>query len=235
MQFLPLLLLSASAASAQLFSSSSSASPDLSTLNLEASVTFPTPSPGLQTLLNGDRTPLTITLMNKESAPVTVEYVGGSLWDADKSVKNFTSVKLATPVKPDSTLQIPYPLNLDMAPRELLLNLALIITTAKGDLVTVTAYNQTVAVVDGDMGIFDPGMLFLYTILAAGLASAAYFVYNTWVASVAPQKRRAPRPERVVPVAAPVSATGAKYDESWIPEHHLKKGGKGRARTPKSG
>ena len=70
---------------------------------------------------------------------------------------------------------------------------------------------------------------------------SVYFIYNTWITTLFPQKRRsgkggerAKRPsggskkvdpsEQVAVVATdgPAVTSGAKaYDESWIPEHHI--------------
>lgn len=64
--------------------------------------------------------------------------------------------------------------------------------------------------------------LFLYLILTAFVGGCGYLVYNTWLASVVPKKRR-PEIVKVAASQTPALATGAKYDESWIPEHHIKK------------
>ena len=90
---------------------------------------------------------------------------------------------------------------------------------------------------------------------------SCYFIYNTWISTLFPQKRRGgkggERAKRsatglkkvdpaeqvsVVDADGPAVTTGSKaYDESWIPEHHinrpeakrLKSGGGSNAR-PKS-
>ena len=91
---------------------------------------------------------------------------------------------------------------------------------------------------------------------------SCYFIYNTWIATLFPQKRRGGKggerakrssggskkvdPSDQVAVAGadgPAVTSGAKaYDESWIPEHHinrpeakrLKSGGGGGGGRPKS-
>lgn len=80
------------------------------------------------------------------------------------------------------------------------------------------------------------GSLFLYTLLAGLFGIAGYFAYTMWEASVAPKKpkRKFETPKPVAPKQEEVEASGAKYEESWIPEHHLKrpgtkaKGGRGK-------
>jgi hypothetical protein len=88
--------------------------------------------------------------------------------------------------------------------------------------------------------------IFLYLFLLAAFVGTAYFIYTTWLASLFPHQRRGKGSERAKPSrgskkADPTSqvapsteaagadgtavTTGAKttYDESWIPEHHIKK------------
>ena len=89
--------------------------------------------------------------------------------------------------------------------------------------------------------------IFLYLFLLAVFSGILYFVYNTWVSTLFPQKPRAAKtPKRAVggggkkadpadPATADGSAlaSGAKaYDESWIPAHHINRP---EARRVKSG
>lgn len=85
--------------------------------------------------------------------------------------------------------------------------------------------------------------IFLYIFLAAAFGGLCYFIYNTWITTLFPQKRRGgkggERAKRssggskkvdpadqasVIGADGPAVTTGAKaYDESWIPEGHLKR------------
>lgn len=85
--------------------------------------------------------------------------------------------------------------------------------------------------------------LFLYIVLASIFGGTCYFVYNTWITTIFPQKRRSGKGgERakystrkskkvdpndqiaVVDADGPAVTTGAKaYDESWIPVQHLQR------------
>ena len=92
--------------------------------------------------------------------------------------------------------------------------------------------------------------IFLYLFLLAIFSGILYFVYNTWVSTLFPQKPRAAKSHKRVTVGAgsgakkadptdpaaedgPALASGAKpYDESWIPAHHINRP---EARRVKSG
>ncbi len=97
-----------------------------------------------------------------------------------------------------------------------------------------------------------PPSLFLYLFLLAAFGGVIYFIYNTWIATLFPQKRRAgkggERAKRssgqskkvdpadqvsVMGADGPAVTSGAKaYDESWIPTHHINRP---EARRVKSG
>ena len=86
--------------------------------------------------------------------------------------------------------------------------------------------------------------IFLYLFLAAAFGGTCYFIYNTWITTLFPQKRRGgkggERAQRssgqskkvdpaeqvsVVGADGPAVASGAKagYDQSWIPAGHLQR------------
>lgn len=60
--------------------------------------------------------------------------------------------------------------------------------------------------------------------VAAFLGGASYFIYLTYFPAAKAKKSKRVRPDASAPVSA-VTATssGARYEEEWIPEHHLKK------------
>ena len=126
---------------------------------------------------------------------------------------------------------------------------------------TQMVYNETVSVVEAPMSFFDPQMyvyvpwpldcdtdvasdsIFLYLFLAAAFGGLCFFIYNTWITTLFPQKKRGGKggerakrssagtnkvdPAEQVSVVGrdgPSVTSGAQaYDESWIPESHLKR------------
>ena len=93
--------------------------------------------------------------------------------------------------------------------------------------------------------------LFLYAILVSIFGGTCYFVYNTWITTIFPQKRRGGKGgeraktstgklKRVDPsdqvsvldADGPAVTSGAKaYDESWIPVEHLQRPEAKRAKS----
>ncbi|KAF8243236.1 hypothetical protein K440DRAFT_606348 [Wilcoxina mikolae CBS 423.85] len=227
-----LLLLTATATSAQFFGSSNNVVPDGKPKNLNVTTSVKFVNEDAQQLgvrlINGVPTKVKVHIHNFEEKPITVRYVGGSLVDPAKgvAVKNFTSLKVGTTVGHDLQLVQPWQFTTDLKEQILQLQISLVLSTGDNEIVTVQSYNGPVSIVEPEASIFDPQMLFLYLILLGVCTSAAYFVYTTWFASVSPKPRRkfdTPKPVSITPSSS--TSTGAKYEESWIPEHHLKRPG----------
>lgn len=98
--------------------------------------------------------------------------------------------------------------------------------------------------------------IFLYLVLLGAFGGTVYFIYNTWITTLFPQKRRGGKGgERakkssggskkvdpadqtaVLGADGPAVTSGSKaYDESWIPAQHLQRPEAKRVRsgTPKT-
>lgn len=67
-------------------------------------------------------------------------------------------------------------------------------------------------------------------ILTAAFGGVLYFVYKTWIETLFPQAKPAPKKARKSAGAASLAGTASisadKYDDKWIPEN---------LKTPKSG
>lgn len=61
-------------------------------------------------------------------------------------------------------------------------------------------------------------------IVTAFLGGASYFIYLTYMPAKKVKKSKRSRPEISAPTGkVTVTSSGARYEEEWIPEHHLKK------------
>ncbi|KAI9736591.1 MAG: hypothetical protein M1835_003321, partial [Candelina submexicana] len=190
--------------------------------------------------------------------PVKVAFVGGSLWtplndpQGTRQVRNLTTTKYNVEIPAGEKESLSYHFATELQPQDMRLSLAAILSDSKGAYHTVQAFNETVTIVEPETSIFDPQILFLYLFLLAAFGGVIYFIYNTWIATLFPQKRRAgkggERAKRssgqskkvdpadqisVLGADGPAVTSGAKaYDESWIPTHHINKP---EARRVKSG
>ena len=133
-------------------------------LNINVEVEFlddETSSAGLgpAKLTNGIHNKLSIGLVNNEDKPLGVSFIGGSLWNSQgTNIRNLTQQILTVEVQPEERADIPYSIFVDMHPQEITLRLGLIVKTADDRLLSVDAYNATVAVVEQPMSILDPQM-----------------------------------------------------------------------------
>ncbi|KAI4112045.1 MAG: hypothetical protein LQ339_000052 [Xanthoria mediterranea] len=188
--------------------------PQSPNLAVKVSTSFPSSEIFGIKLINGQATQAVLSVSNEEPEPVTVVFVGGSLWtspsadfpssspqDGARIVRNLTTTRYGIEIPAGQSESIRYKFATELQPQELKLNLAVVLTTAKnkGTPVTIQAFNETVAIVEPDTSIFDPQIapplppsnsLFLYLFLAAIFGGTCYFIYSTWISTLFPQKRR---------------------------------------------
>ncbi|KAH0602595.1 uncharacterized protein H6S33_008676 [Morchella sextelata] len=243
MKFLSALLplLTLGLASAADVASEPAAAPEkvVKALNVSLGVQFvdAVPEFGIKAI-NGVPTKLNLHIVNNEPEDIRVQLIQGSL-KTPKGVelRNLTASKVGVKLGKDQAIDIPYQFTTEMHPQDVIFNLKMFLKTPEGLAVSQSAFNQTISIVEAPTSLFDPQVLFLYLLLAAGFGASAYFVYNTWLASVIPKTKRSGSDQvRLVRPAPTLAATSAgSYDESWIPEGHIKKPATTRARsgTPK--
>ncbi|KAL8916263.1 MAG: hypothetical protein Q9208_008618 [Pyrenodesmia sp. 3 TL-2023] len=234
-------------------------------LSVQISTSFPSSEIFGVKLINNHPTLAVLSIANNEAFPISVVFIGGSLWTRPNTpssppvpqiVRNLTTTRYnAVEIPAGEKESVEYRFTTELQPQELVLNLAAVLRGEGGEVVTVPAFNETVAVVEAEMGFFDPQIIFLYLFLLALFAGTIYFIYSTWIATLFPASKK-PRagkdasrarkstsgsktvdPADQVGVAdgtdGPAVNSGAKtYDESWIPEGHLQRPG---ARRVKSG
>ncbi|GAA5919421.1 hypothetical protein JCM6882_006018 [Rhodosporidiobolus microsporus] len=98
---------------------------------------------------------------------------------------------------------------------------------------SVLAYDDVVNVVEPPTSWFDLELLSVYAILLALFSGAGYLAYTTFLASApTPSSKRSSGGKSTAVVATSDVIDGGmaeaekKLDESWIPEHHRRAGGK---------
>lgn len=113
-------------------------------------------------LVNGQPSQALVTFTNKESSPVTVNFIGGSLWDLDDEqsqiVRNLTTTRYSLEIPAGEKESVTYSIETEMHPQDLRLQLASIVSNSEGNYFNVNAYNSTVSVVEPETSIFDPQM-----------------------------------------------------------------------------
>ena len=112
-------------------------------------------------LVNGHPTQALIAFTNDEPNPVTVNFVGGSLWTPEedsKAIRNLTATRYGVEIPANSKESISYSFATEMHPQDLRLNLAAIMSDSEGNFFNVQAFNGSVSVVEPETSIFDPQM-----------------------------------------------------------------------------
>lgn len=128
---------------------------------MKAQASFPASEIFGVKLVNGHPTQALIDFTNDEPNPVTVNFVGGSLWSLDeqsKVVRNLTATRYGVEIPAGQKESISYSFATEMHPQDLRLNLATILSDSEGKFFTVQAFNGTVSVVEPETSIFDPQM-----------------------------------------------------------------------------
>ncbi|KAK9370311.1 hypothetical protein V1509DRAFT_617400 [Lipomyces kononenkoae] len=197
----------------------------LKTKFLESENTYP------PIIYNAQPTNLEITLKNEEDKEALVQVAGGALFEVgkDTALENITAVRVGPlTIAPHTAESVAYSFVINREPKDYFLRIGLLIEY-EGQLVQYLGYNSTVTIQDPPLSFFDPQMIFLYLILCGIVGVGGYYVYITYVKSyIAPKnsgKKRAKAASTVAPSTTSAETTGSAakgYDESWIPEHHLR-------------
>ncbi|KAI5359164.1 Putative translocon-associated protein (TRAP), alpha subunit [Septoria linicola] len=203
-------------------------------------------------LVNGRPTRTLITVTNNEAEEVNVLAAVGGLYsplntagapDPPQSVRNFTAAKYGKTIAPKSAETFTYAYQTVMQPQDLLLELKTVVSRGQ-NVFTSSVFRENVSVVEAPTSLLDPQIIFLYLFLLAAFGGTVYFIYNTWITTLFPQKKRGGKggerakrssggskpvdpTEQVAVIGAdgPAVASGSSkgYDESWIPATHLQR------------
>ncbi|KAJ5811603.1 hypothetical protein N7474_007904 [Penicillium riverlandense] len=253
--FLSLALLSLQALVGTAFADSEKveATAEAANVAVTAQASFPASEIFGVKLVNGRPTQALVTFSNDEPNPVTLNFLGGSLWSLDETstvVRNLTATRYSAEIPAGEKETVSYDFATEMHPQDIRLSIAAILADHEGNFFTVSAYNGTVSVVEPETSIFDPQIIFLYFFLLACFVGVVYFFYTVWIAPYFPQKRkstkadhakRTPKRESTGPTEEPTSpavSSATTYNADWIPTHHINrpearkvKGGRTKVRS----
>ncbi|KAF3908634.1 hypothetical protein AA313_de0202800 [Arthrobotrys entomopaga] len=197
-------------------------------LQASVDVTFPdNDSPLGITIVNGRLARVNLEITNRESVPIFVQAVGGQLRKHDRSeiLRNLTALKVGSEIPAQGTTNVPYSFVPNMHAQDVVFELGVLFHSKEGDgkMIQHTAYNGTISVAEPPTSLFDPQILFLYIFILGLVGAGGYVAYQTWVVPMLPKPKRVRRevPTEAKTTSADVPKGG--FDESWIPEHHLKR------------
>ncbi|CAD6498706.1 BgTH12-04367 [Blumeria graminis f. sp. triticale] len=161
--------------------------------------------------------------------------------------RNLTSARYDVAIPAGQNQSIPFTFTTDLLPQDFNLSLIAIVINDEGKEYQVPAYNGTVSVVDPATSILDPKVMFLNLFFTIFSGLILYWVYKHWIEHLIPVTKRggkgmdrfkrstqAPKAEAISEkllstisnaksVDLPNTSAWKSYDESWIPDHHIKK------------
>ncbi|KAL5526802.1 hypothetical protein ACEPAF_8527 [Sanghuangporus sanghuang] len=200
---------------------------------------FPENNPFGQ-IVNGERNRINLLIENQSEQNVTLISVAGSFHDpqTDSLIKNASTLPYGLRLVSGAKVQLPYQFHSEFKPGDIRLKIWL--THAVDDnIYRVTAYDSVVTVVEPDFSFFDYQVITTYLLTAAFLGGLGYLAYTTFVPKPRKSRKTAVSTVSKAGISSPVgsvTASGAGYEEEWIPEHHLKmRGGKKKAGAASSG
>lgn len=113
-------------------------------------------------LINGHATEARLSFKNEEPTPVTVSLVGGTLLQdagADSRIlRNLTGQRYGLAIPGGEEQTVTYTFTTEMHPQDLRLQLVAVLQDSKQAFFTVSAFNETVTVVEAPIRVFDPQM-----------------------------------------------------------------------------
>ncbi|CAN6647844.1 hypothetical protein TRVA0_022S01970 [Trichomonascus vanleenenianus] len=191
-------------------------------------------------LMNDKEAILELTVTNNENVPITIAGFGGSFYEPnskeDKVYTNLTMTKLEadTTVQPNSQHKIQQRLSVQLPPYDFDLAVqafALLASEQESNgIALIESSNRArVSIVDPPVSWFDPRLILAIALLLASVTISGYYLVTL---IVLPYISGSPMGKPVEKKPAKVESSQARssgvqpgekgYDESWIPEHHLK-------------
>jgi hypothetical protein len=136
--------------------------PQTPNIKVTVSTSFPQSEIFGVKLINGHATQARLSFNNEEPTPVTVSLIGGTLLQdagADTRIlRNLTGQRYGLEIPGGEQQTVTYTFTTDMHPQDMRLQLVAVLQDSKQDFFTVSAFNETVSVVEGPTSILDPQM-----------------------------------------------------------------------------
>lgn len=180
--------------------------------------------------VNGEKYTLEYVVNNNEETEIAVVGVTGQFKNpvTNQIVTNLTTGQVGPiTIAPGESIKFEQIVGVDLLPD----NYELVphVFVAHDDLIKVIpCRGQLATVVDGVISFFDPRLIFLELILLVTFGGVVYFIYEIWgkqyIKGTAPVKvpvKKSGTPVGIKETSPSASVSG--FDESWIPEAHLKK------------
>lgn len=192
-----------------------------------------------EVIVNEVETPITFQLHNLDFEPILIAAFGGSFTDpATNNTYNLTTVKIDPPVNVDGNAgyaEIVQNLKVDLGPADYLVNFVLYGQHGQ-EFVALNVEPRPFTVKDKEISSWDLKLIFSEVVLAGTFGLIGYLLSSwyllPWLESKLPRPstETEEKPSKAVKTTKTKkskekesSPTGSGYDESWIPEHHLKK------------
>lgn len=119
-------------------------------------------------LVNGHPTEARLSIKNEEPTSVGVAIVGGSILDdagaETRILRNLTSQKYSLQIPAGEEQTVTYSFSTEMHPQNVRLQLVTVLTDGKQNAYTVSAYNETVSIVEAPTSFLDPQMYAIPTL-----------------------------------------------------------------------
>ncbi|ORY19627.1 hypothetical protein BCR34DRAFT_527993 [Clohesyomyces aquaticus] len=115
-------------------------------------------------IINGHATQAVVSISNDEPTPVGLSIIGGSLIQDGLAgaeshiVRNLTAARYSTEIPAGASETITYTFSTEVHPQDLRLQLVAVLKDSKDAFYTLSAYNETITVVEAPTSIFDPQM-----------------------------------------------------------------------------
>ncbi|KIK62506.1 hypothetical protein GYMLUDRAFT_502229 [Collybiopsis luxurians FD-317 M1] len=197
-------------------------------------------------VVNGEKNTIGVLVENRLNRNITLLNVAGAFYqpESDILVKNLSAMAYGIEMVEGLKLQLPYSFFSEFKPGDLRLSIWVdhldqvysralyryfvrnqLMFVKQGEQLRVIAFDSIVQIVEPEGSWFDFKLYSTYLVVSAMVAGLGYVAYLSFV----PQPKKKSRKPAISGPTGTVTASGAGYQEEWIPSHHLKSRKKGGA------